>query len=96
MNQAYARTPIQNPQEEWLRMLDKGMLTLPKNWRDELGLWPGELIKAQKKGQSIVLQPKETNVPYRLYSDQEIAQFIKEDSLPKTLTKRLSKRLKND
>lgn len=96
MNQISVGTPIQNPKEEWLRMLDKGMLTLPKNWREELGLWPGELIKAQKKGRSIVLQPKEADVPYRLYSDQEIAQFIKDDSLPKTLAKRLSKRLKND
>jgi len=95
MNQISVRASIKNPQEEWLRMLDKGMLTLPKNWREELGLWPGELVKAQKKGNNIVLRPKEANVPYRLYSDQEIAQFVKEDSLPKTIARRLNQRLKN-
>jgi len=34
MNQAITK----NNQEEWLKILGKGMVTLPKRWRDEMGV----------------------------------------------------------
>ena len=49
---------ISNSQEEWVRILGKGMVTIPKSWRDELGLTEGEVVKAKKVGnKAISLRP---------------------------------------
>jgi AbrB family looped-hinge helix DNA binding protein len=31
-------------------VLGKGMVTLPKKWRDEMGLGTGDIVKAKKEG----------------------------------------------
>ncbi len=36
--------------QEWLKVLGKGMITIPKVWRDELGLDEGKVVKAEKVG----------------------------------------------
>ncbi len=49
-------------QVEWLKVLDKGLVTIPKN------------------GKNVVLtSPKARSVPYRIYTDEEIKAFIKDD-----------------
>ena len=68
-------------QEQWLRVLDKGMVTIPKKWREELGFKKGKVIKAKKMGRRIFIEPAEEEAPYRIYTDKEIAAFIKEDKL---------------
>ncbi|MBI2326979.1 AbrB/MazE/SpoVT family DNA-binding domain-containing protein [Candidatus Curtissbacteria bacterium] len=82
-----------NVQETWLKVLGKGMVTLPKKWRQDLGMIMGDVVKAKKEGSKITIEPqKSSSVPYRIYSDAEIDQFIKEDKLEK----RLAKKIKND
>ena len=71
----------QRPKEEWLKILDKGMLTIPKKWREELGFEKGKVIKAKKTGRTIVIEPIEEEAPYRLYTDKEISEFLKADKL---------------
>lgn len=66
-------------QEEQLRVLTKGMITIPKSWRDELGINEGEIIKAKKSGYRIIIEAKTKPVPYRIYSQKELAQFLKDD-----------------
>lgn len=69
-------------QDEWLKVLGKGMVTIPKKWRDDLGIAEGDVIKATKKGKNVVLtSPKTRAVPYRIYTDKEIKTFIKDDQL---------------
>lgn len=69
-------------QEEWLKVLGKGMVTIPKKWRDDLGIAEGDIIKATKKGNSVVLASTKTqSVPYRIYTDDEIKTFLKDDRL---------------
>lgn len=65
----------------WIKMLDKGMVTLPKKWRDELGLKKGKVVKAKKRGKTILIEPMEVEAPYRIYTDEEIQNFLKEDRL---------------
>jgi AbrB family looped-hinge helix DNA binding protein len=78
MNQVIVR----NNQEEWLKILGKGMVTLPKKWRDEMGISSGDIVKAKKDGNRVVIEPQKSKLaPYRLYSDSEIDQFAKEDVL---------------
>lgn len=77
--------------QEWLKVLGKGMVTIPKQWRQELGIEEGDVVKAKKEGKKVVIEAQQTSssVPYRVYSDSEIAEFLKEDKLPKSLVKRV-------
>lgn len=75
-------------QEEWLRILTKGLVTLPKNWREELKISEGSLVKAKKVANKIIIEPLESSVPYRLYSRQELNQFLKDDVLRKKLKRK--------
>jgi len=83
-----------NQQEEWLKVLGKGMVTLPKKWRDELRITTGDIIKAKKEGKKVIIEAIYTNLaPYRVYTDKEIDMFIQEDILPKALTKKAQKHI---
>lgn len=68
-------------QEQWLRVLDKGMVTIPKKWREELGFTKGKIVKAKKVKKRIFIEPVEDEAPYRIYTDKEIAAFLEEDKL---------------
>ncbi len=80
-------------QEEWVRILDKGMVTIPKSWRDELGFMPGKVVRAQKVGRRVILESEQQEVPYRIYTDAEIKTFLKNDALPKSLDKKIAKKV---
>jgi AbrB family looped-hinge helix DNA binding protein len=82
-------------QEEWLRILTKGMITIPKVWREELGLQEGKIIRAKKIADQIVIESKEKTVPYRVYSRAELEQFLKDDRLSKKTTAKIDKKLRN-
>lgn len=86
---------MSNKKEEWLKVLGKGMLTLPKRWRDESGLQTGDVVKAKKEGNKVVilLQEQTNQVPYRVYSDAEIEEFLEEDKLPKPLALKVGNKL---
>jgi bifunctional DNA-binding transcriptional regulator/antitoxin component of YhaV-PrlF toxin-antitoxin module len=79
-------------QDEWLRILGKGMVTIPKSWREELGLTPGKVIRAQKTGNKVTLEGDTPTAPYRIFSDKEIREFLKDDKLPESLAKKINKK----
>ncbi len=67
-------------EQEWLKVLGKGMITIPKVWRDELGIDEGEVIRAEKVGSRVILESVRTlPYPVRSYSEDEIKEFIKLD-----------------
>jgi len=75
-------------QQEWLKVLGKGMVTLPKKWRDEMGISNGDIVQAKKEGNKIIIETTQyRTAPYRIYSKKEIAEFIKQDKLPDKLIK---------
>ena len=83
-------------QEEWLKVLGKGMITLPKKWRDEMGIENGDVVKAKKEGNTVVIeaQPqRKPAAPYRVYSADDIKEFLEEDELPETFAKEVQERL---
>ena len=85
MNQVTVKT-----QEEWLKVLGKGMVTLPKKWRDELGIENGDVVKAKKEGSKVIIEAKESKkAPYRVYTDAEIDAFLEEDTLPEAFLKKV-------
>jgi AbrB family looped-hinge helix DNA binding protein len=81
------------PQQEWLKILGKGMVTIPKKWRKELGLETGDVVKARKTGNRVVIEStKESKPSYRVYSDKEIDAFIKEDAVSDSLVQKVQKK----
>ena len=82
-------------QEEYLRILGKGMVTIPKEWRDELGLEEGGLVKAQRVGSKMIIEVQSAPVPYRIFSKEEIKTWLEEDRLPASLVKKVEKKLKS-
>ena len=88
------KQPTTNIQETWLKVLGKGMITLPKKWREDMGVATGDVIKAKKEGAKVVIEARQTRtVPYRVYSDSEIEEFVKADKLPKRLTTKVKNNL---
>lgn len=80
--------------EEWLKILGKGMVTLPKKWREEMGLEAGNVVKAKKQGNTVVIEgPQTSKAPYRTYTDSEIEDFLQEDRLPEDLAKKVRAKL---
>ena len=71
-------------QGEWVKILGKGMITIPKFFREELGLREGEVAKIRKIGKRLVIEPREV-ADYEVYSDLELARMLKEDRLPTKL-----------
>ncbi|MEX0896179.1 MAG: AbrB/MazE/SpoVT family DNA-binding domain-containing protein [Patescibacteria group bacterium] len=81
-----------NSLNEWLKILGKGMVTIPKAWRDELNLQAGDVVRATKKGNKVIIETTAaTNpVPYRVFSDKEIDSFLAEDTIPTELAKKIT------
>jgi len=81
-------------QEEWLRVLTKGMITIPKSWREEFGFKEGDVIMAKKTASRIIIEPADKPAPYRVYNQKELKQFLKDDRLAKKLADKLDKKSK--
>ncbi len=80
---------------EWLKVLGKGMITIPKKWRQELGLEKGEIVRAQRVGSKVIIEAREQKeVPYRVYSDEEIKSFVRDDKLSSSLVGKIGKKFK--
>ena len=81
-------------QEEWLKILGKGMVTLPKRWREEMGIDQGDVVKAKKEGNTVIIEAtKNQKVPYRVYTKLEINEFLKDDVLPENLSQKIQRHL---
>lgn len=71
---------------KFVKVLDKGLVTLPKTWRTALDLKKGTVLKAKKMNHQIVIEPfisstAKTKVPYRIYNTKELRSFIQSDQL---------------
>lgn len=66
--------------EELVKLLPKGLITIPKKFRDEIGLKENTVIKVIKKGNTLVIEPVQTiSYPIRTYTKEQIKEFIKLD-----------------
>jgi AbrB family looped-hinge helix DNA binding protein len=82
--------------EEWLKVLGKGMITLPKKWRIEMGIENGDAVKAKKQGNTVIIEGKPQApppAPYRVYSAEEINEFLDADRLPDELERKAKEAL---
>src|SRR5215217_5233171 len=82
--------------EEWLRVLGEGMVTLPIRRRDEVGIENGDVGKAKKEGNTVVIEAqaqRRQGAPYRVYSAEEIRAFVEEDRVSEDFATRVQARL---
>jgi len=55
--------PLPNsPQEAWLQVRGKGVVTFPEGWWDELGVPNGTFVKAKKEGKRVVIETQAVEV----------------------------------
>ena len=78
--------------EVWVKILNKGLMTIPKAMREKVGIKEGDVAKARVEGNKIVIEPRE-EVDYRIFTDEEIKRWKKEDKLPPKLAKKVKKLL---
>jgi len=74
-------------QDEWVKILSKGLITIPKAFREELGLNEGEIAKIKKIGRRLIIEPREV-AEYETYNEKELKKMLKEDKLPANLAKK--------
>jgi AbrB family looped-hinge helix DNA binding protein len=61
----------------------RGQITLPVKMRQRLGIQPGSVITVEVKNGELVLHPAAV-VEIAVYSDEQIAQWNREDRLDET------------
>ncbi|MBU1322939.1 AbrB/MazE/SpoVT family DNA-binding domain-containing protein [Patescibacteria group bacterium] len=81
---------ISDFQTEWVKVLNKGLVTLPKNFRDTVGIREGDVAKITKIGRRLVIQSRES-ADYEVYGRQEFTEMLADDKLPRTLAKKTTK-----
>ena len=78
-----------------VKILPKGLVTIPKKLRQDIGLEENGLARIKKEGKRLILEPVNVvSYPLREYPVQEIKQFIKEDRLSPALARKVKKLLK--
>lgn len=77
-------------QETWIKVLAKGVITIPKEFREKLRLKDGEVARARVVGSKLIIESREA-ADYRLFSDEEIEEMVKLDKLPKALAEKTQK-----
>lgn len=78
-----------------VKILPKGVITIPKKLRQDVGLEENGLARIKKEGKRLILEPVSIiSYPLRDYSEEEIRQFIKEDRISPQLKRKIKKLLK--
>ena len=73
-----------------VKIQNKGLITLPKAYREELGLKEGGLARIRKKSGGLIIEPvRILPYPVRNYSKKELEEFLKLDEKE---TKKLKKK----
>jgi len=82
------------PQETWVKVLSKGVITIPKEFREQLGLEEGDVAKAKVVGDTLVIQSRKAAeyADYRVFTKEQIDEWVKEDQLPEPLASEVEKR----
>ncbi len=82
------------PQETWIKVLSKGVITIPKEFREQLDIKEGDVAKARIDGDKLIIQSRKAShyKDYRVYTKKQIDEWVKEDQLPEPLASEVEKR----
>ena len=73
--------------EEWVKIFGKGMVTIPKKFRDDLGIREGEVARIRKVGNRLVVESRDA-ATYEIYSDDEFREMMLADKLSAKLARK--------
>ena len=77
-------------QTEWVNVLSKGIITIPKKMRDQVGIKEGDITKMRVVGKTIIIEPKEPSyAEVRKFSKEELQQWLEEDTLSPQMAKQV-------
>ena len=63
-----------------VRVQSKGLITIPKEYREEIGLEESDFVRVRKKAQQIIIEPvRVLPYPVRSYTKKELDEFLKLD-----------------
>ena len=63
-----------------VRVQSKGLITIPKDYREEIGLEESDFVRVRKKAQQIIIEPvRVLPYPVRSYTKKELDEFLKLD-----------------
>lgn len=79
---------------ETLVVSDRGQVTLPKRLRDRLAITPGSALIAEERDGALVLRPAAVT-PLRVYSDEEIRDWLREDRVTPGERRRVLKKARS-
>ena len=76
-------------QEELVKIQPKGLLTIPKKLREEVGFTEGAFARVKGEKGRLIIEPVRT-LPYqvRSYSDSDLKEFFAEDERETKLLKK--------
>jgi AbrB family looped-hinge helix DNA binding protein len=77
--------------KQTLIVSERGQITLPKSLRDRLAIKPGTALIAEEKDGQLLLRPAQVTA-VRVYSDDEIQGWLKEDRITADERKRILKK----
>ena len=81
--------------ENIVKILPKGLVTIPKKLRQELGFEESGLARVKKEGRRLVLEPVSViGYPLRDYTKEEVREFVNQDRLPPKLKKKLKNEIR--
>lgn len=72
-----------------VRPLAKGQITIPIAIRRALGITESSLLEVRLEGNKIVISKLEPDGSFRVYSDDEIAEFLEEDKITPEIADRV-------
>lgn len=77
------------PKEEWIKILNKGIITIPKRMRIQAGIKEGDMAKVKLQGKRIIIEANKemTFDKFRKFTNKQINEWIEEDKLPDKLAK---------
>jgi len=76
---------------DMLVVSERGQVTLPKRLRDRLAITAGSALIAEERDGALVLRPAAVT-PLRVYSDEEIRDWLREDRVSPAQRRRVLKK----
>jgi AbrB family looped-hinge helix DNA binding protein len=68
-------------QTEWVKILDNGLITIPKAMRKQAGIKDGDVARATLVGNKIIIEPRATVEEYRVFTSEQVVQWMQDDAL---------------
>ena len=73
--------PASSPEVEWVKILGNGLITIPKAMRKKAGIKEGDVAKATLVGNKIIIEPRASVQDDRVFTDEQVAQWLNDDRL---------------